>query len=150
MRLAGYHRRLCPLDPEFLEIAGDWDDGDDMLDDEILADPLEVASLRDVMMQVEAAQLAEGEGSLSVRLIISDSDELKVVTPQSHDDGYFVELGSEGLLADVPFLLNEGPESTFVNYLRRGFRWGGFPGWERYEKPPRSLLRQLSPGSASD
>jgi hypothetical protein len=41
-------------------------------------------------------------------------------------------------------LLNEWHKTTFVNYLRISFRWGGFPGWERYPDKPNALLKILS------
>jgi|GEM_PF-1165297 len=41
---------------------------------------------------------------------------------------YFMPLGAD-LVSDAP-LLNEENNTTFVNYLRAAFRWGGFPGLE--------------------
>jgi hypothetical protein len=44
-------------------------------------------------------------------------------------------------------LMNERHETTFVNYLRLSFEWGGFPGWEFYpKKRPQKLLEHLSDG----
>lgn len=43
-------------------------------------------------------------------------------------------------------LRNEWHHTTFVNYLRICFRWGGFPGWERIEPRPDSDLAFLSEG----
>lgn len=40
-------------------------------------------------------------------------------------------------------LLNEWQDTTFVNYLRICFQWGGFPGWARYPQRPETLLRML-------
>jgi hypothetical protein len=34
----------------------------------------------------------------------------------------------------------------FVEYLRRVFAWGGFPGWERHPNPPMDLIRELTHG----
>jgi hypothetical protein len=34
----------------------------------------------------------------------------------------------------------------FVAYLRRVFKWGGFPGWERHPKPPSKLILELTDG----
>ncbi len=45
-----------------------------------------------------------------------------------------------------PPLLNEWHNTTFVNYLRICFQRGGFPGWERYEKRPHTLLQELAEG----
>ncbi len=49
-------------------------------------------------------------------------------------------------------LLWERHQTTFVNYLRIAFRWGGFPGWDRGsldgwarpDGPPPTLLDELS------
>lgn len=35
---------------------------------------------------------------------------------------------------------------TFVEYLRLSFHWGGFPGWEKYEKRPERELAFLRDG----
>ncbi len=43
-------------------------------------------------------------------------------------------------------LLTEWHHTTFVNYLRICFRWGGFPGWERVEPRPDSDLAFLTEG----
>jgi hypothetical protein len=39
---------------------------------------------------------------------------------------------------DAPFE-DEWHNTTFVNYLRISFRWGGFPGFERVEYCPEEL-----------
>ncbi len=46
--------------------------------------------------------------------------------------------------ADVIF--EDWKKDYFVEYLRRVFRWGGFPGWERHPHPPIELIRELSEG----
>ncbi|HEY7092051.1 MAG TPA: hypothetical protein VH393_02660 [Ktedonobacterales bacterium] len=43
----------------------------------------------------------------------------------------------------------EEHETTFVNYLRICFRWGGFPGWERIEARPDEDLAYLTEGLQS-
>lgn len=43
-------------------------------------------------------------------------------------------------------LLTEWHRTTFVNYLRICFRWGGFPGWERIKPRPDSDLAFLTEG----
>jgi len=40
----------------------------------------------------------------------------------------------------------ERHNTTFVNYLRLAFRWGGFPGWEQYEERPDKELAVLTDG----
>jgi hypothetical protein len=47
--------------------------------------------------------------------------------------------------ADAP-LEWEWHHTTFVNYLRICFRWGGFPGLERAAKPPMEDLAYLTEG----
>jgi hypothetical protein len=46
--------------------------------------------------------------------------------------------------ADSAFV--DWKEGFFVEYLRRVFAWGGFPGWERHPNPPLDLIRQLAHG----
>jgi hypothetical protein len=53
--------------------------------------------------------------------------------PNAHADGIFAVEGSR-----------KGP--TFVNYLRKAFEWGGFPGWEGRRGCPRKTIAQLAEG----
>jgi hypothetical protein len=48
---------------------------------------------------------------------------------------------------DAP-LEHERHETSFVDYLRTCFRWGGFPGWERLAEGdvPKDLLEELTKG----
>jgi hypothetical protein len=46
--------------------------------------------------------------------------------------------------ADVVF--GDWKKGFFVEYLRRVFAWGGFPGWERHPNPPMDLIRELTHG----
>jgi hypothetical protein len=55
---------------------------------------------------------------------------------------YCMEMPNPG--ADAPF--GDWHKTTFVNYLRIAFRWGGFPGWERYPKRPEKELAYLRDG----
>ncbi len=129
VRFMGLHPKLNPVDPEPLGVEGDE------VDEQRLADPLEVAGLEDVLRQVQS-----GHGPWQIRL--SPDDEFKALIPQSDEEaGYMVQLPNPS--ADVP-LLNEWHNTTFVGYLRHCFRWGGFPGWERYDKRPKALLAKLS------
>ena len=47
--------------------------------------------------------------------------------------------------ADALFL-NESRNTTFVEYLRRSFAWGGFPGWESSEARPQKEIDFLCEG----
>jgi hypothetical protein len=46
--------------------------------------------------------------------------------------------------ADLVF--GDWKKGFFVEYLRRVFAWGGFPGWERQPNPPMDLIRELTYG----
>jgi len=46
--------------------------------------------------------------------------------------------------ADSAFV--DGQKGFFVEYLRRVFAWGGFPGWERHPNPPMDMIRELTDG----
>ena len=43
-------------------------------------------------------------------------------------------------------LLNQWRQTTFVDYLRTAFSWGGFPGWERSSNRPEKELSFLREG----
>ena len=43
-------------------------------------------------------------------------------------------------------LLNEPLNTTFVNYLRVAFEWGGFPGWAGDDGAPIEEINQLREG----
>jgi hypothetical protein len=62
---------------------------------------------------------------------------------QSGGDPYAIKLPE--LFADG-LLLNERHHTTFVEYLRIVFQWGGFPGWELAPKPPDKELDYLREG----
>ena len=59
------------------------------------------------------------------------------------DHYYTVQLPNAG--ADA-VLQGEPHKITFVEYLRLSFRWGGFPGWEKYKKRPEKELAFLREG----
>ncbi|HEX6350945.1 MAG TPA: hypothetical protein VF160_16335 [Candidatus Dormibacteraeota bacterium] len=59
------------------------------------------------------------------------------------DDFLSIPLSSRG--ADA-VLEGDAENRTFVEYLRRSFEWGGFPGWDGAPDPPRDLLRSLTDG----
>lgn len=54
-------------------------------------------------------------------------------------------IGVPNAAADAP-LMYEWHHTTFVNYLRLCFRWGGFPGFERYQERPTEMLDYLAEG----
>lgn len=49
--------------------------------------------------------------------------------------------------ADAPFYCyGSGTNEMFVEYLRRSFQWGGFPGWARSKSPPMTEIETLREG----
>lgn len=48
--------------------------------------------------------------------------------------------------ADVVMVLDGRETMTFVGYLRRCFRWGGFPGWDRAGDYPEQDVTYLTEG----
>jgi hypothetical protein len=56
-----------------------------------------------------------------------------------------IEIDCEGVQADA-VLHNEPHGLSFVQYLRRSFAWGGFPGWLEYTNRPEAELRYLADG----
>ncbi len=53
------------------------------------------------------------------------------------------QIGLPNAAADAP-LAREWHATTFVSYLRTCFRWGGFPGLARAERPPHEHLAYLT------
>ncbi len=58
-------------------------------------------------------------------LLVAPDEEAKYGT-----EGGLYESALPNAMIDAP-LLGEPHHTTFVNYLRTCFQWGGFPGWER-------------------
>jgi hypothetical protein len=60
------------------------------------------------------------------------------------------ETGPEPLIVAVRDIEMAVPDATagepFVSALRRSFQWGGFPGWERSDDPPRREIEYLRKG----
>ena len=71
---------------------------------------------------------------------IAPSDRSKANLP-----GYFYSITIPNAAADAP-LENEWHQTTFVNYLRTAFEWGGFPGWGRDRNAPRDAIAKLTQG----
>jgi hypothetical protein len=59
------------------------------------------------------------------------------------DYGYTIDLPNAA--ADAP-LRGEHHNTTFVNYLRIAFKWGGFPGWADQPRRPENELKKLAGG----
>jgi hypothetical protein len=81
----------------------------------------------------------EGAEGGNVQLVISP-DELQ----KAHISGEAWYITLPDARADFEF--DNSCDTTFVNYLRISFTWGGFPGWERLNNPPLKEIAELSEG----
>jgi hypothetical protein len=108
-----------------------------------VADPLFVASLTDFHTSLCYANPGDKR-----RVTLSRDDRGKAGLPKTTPAGvsapeYMASIPN--LAADFPFE-NEWRCTSFVNYLRKAFEWGGFPGWERDANPPRAAIAELTEG----
>ncbi len=99
-------------------------------------DPLVIYPLDELLDQSADREDDEEE---ELQLVISPDDLHKA---NISGDAYYITLPDAR--ADFPF--DDWHKTTFVNYLRSVFEWGGFPGWERYGNPPRKEIQELSEG----
>lgn len=86
----------------------------------------------------EALELSDDEGSpevLKSRLYIPDWFTKASVSGSD----YYIQLSHA--VADTP-LEYEPHQTTFVDYLRTAFRWGGFPGFDLHTSPKFESWRQ--------
>lgn len=71
------------------------------------------------------------------------------IAPDEHQK-YFVSGSTYTIHIPAPVadarLEGEWHNTTFVQYLRRSFHWGGLPGWERAKMPPERALAALRVG----
>lgn len=102
-----------------------------------LADPLEITCS---INQQEPYDEDEDEG-FGRRLILGRDDELKAGV-SGLGELYGIKIPSSG--ADAQF--EDWHKTSFVNYLRIAFEWGGFPGWERYSRQPKKEIAHLREG----
>jgi hypothetical protein len=105
-------------------------------DSEIPADPLVVASPRELL---EMLELEGGDDRIGLWIAPDDLHKANV----SGGDPYTITIPNA--CADAEFEY-EWHHTTFVNYLRKAFEWGGFPGWQRDKKPPREAIAKLTEG----
>jgi hypothetical protein len=70
-----------------------------------------------------------------------------IVQKTGHSGGEPYSIGFPDPAVDAPFHAEE-EFSTFVEYLRVCFRWGGFPGLRASAKPPKEELAFLTQGLA--
>jgi hypothetical protein len=90
----------------------------------------------------EAGSDEDDKHELFISFLDTDKTELNKAEEQM-GEGYGIQIPDAA--ADAP-LLNERHEAGFVDYLRLAFRYGGFPGWERYDKRPEKELAFLTDG----
>lgn len=133
VNLAGAHPALCYWEDE--NFPG------------IYADPLMVA-LDHFMFESEGWLEAteEGDDPGAMDPVVGWDAEAKArlaIVDEQLDYGYSIQLPNAA--ADA-MLDGEPHKTTFVNYLRIAFRWGGFPGWERREKRPERELKFVADG----
>ncbi len=102
-------------------------------------DPLVVASLHELVGMIEMFGEDE-DGGIGLWLAPDDLHKANV----SGGSPYTITIPNAG--ADAPFE-NEFHNTTFVNYLRKAFEWGGFPGWEQSRnKAPHEFIAKLTEG----
>lgn len=109
---------------------------------EVYSDPLVVLPIKVAIEELEGRKMAP-DPKVSYPLAIP------IAPDEYHKENVSGGAPYEILVpsSDVdPPLLNEWHNTTFVEYLRICFHWGGFPGWERYEDRPDGLLQKLSDG----
>jgi hypothetical protein len=111
----------------------------------VVSDPLVVMLVPDIFEEYHEIWLdqMEGEADSGAPFPVEIAPDIHHKSNFSGGGGYAFTVPS--LLADVP-LEDEWHDTTFVNYLRICFRWGGFPGLEDAEDPPRDLIAQLTDG----
>jgi hypothetical protein len=101
----------------------------------IYLDPLVIEPIEHTLLQVEPSEDMHGKN--------------RVPLAPDYNHKYFVsgggpyEIFAPCLAIDAP-LDGEWHDTTFVDYLRVCFRWGGFPGLQRAPHPPAADLAALT------
>jgi hypothetical protein len=103
---------------------------------ELLVDPLVIFPLGELCEEMETAEQEAGE----LLLPLSPDDYHKA--NMSGGPPYSLKIPDAG--ADARF--SDWHQTSFVNYLRIAFQWGGFPGWERSANPPIKEIGELTHG----
>jgi hypothetical protein len=126
----------------FYEVVGavDWMGRHPILTPErssICADPLVVFPLEDALEECQQRMEDEGEAFIT----IAPDDLHKADT----SGGEPYEIAVPDLCADAE-LLNERHQLFFIDYLRLCFRFGGFPGYDGYDRGVPSEIESLREG----
>jgi len=103
----------------------------------VCPDPLVVFPLEDVLAGTE--EMAEDDGDIRLQLAPDD------IHKAGESGGEPYEITVPDARADSEFL-NERHGLLFVDYLRLAFRFGGFPGYEGYDRDLPPEIAQLSNG----
>lgn len=127
INLNGFHQTLCPLYYERSHA-------------EIYADPMIVSPIWEILSTSFKEMDSDTEP-----LFISFQDSFKAEIPldDQADEQYAVEIPDPMIDAKMNGLWYD---ANFVQYLRKNFQWGGFPGWERYADRPEKELKYLAEG----
>ena len=126
--LRGTHPSLCHVASDEEDVPRDFK----------LADPLVVAPIE---------WLLEGFSHWSSGLWGDQAFKLELSPDDLHKaniSGGTYDMPLSGPQADAVLL--DWHSFYFVDYIRRVFEWGGFPGWERYPEPPRAEIEYLTRG----
>ncbi|HEX6776681.1 MAG TPA: hypothetical protein VF099_00695 [Ktedonobacterales bacterium] len=118
-------------------------------------DPLEVWPLDEDLVEdclfnkleeedLEEEELEEAENLTAYHIVLAPDHYHK----QGSSGGAPYEIAIPNLAIDAP-LLDEWHNTTFVNYLRICFRWGGMPGFEACSVQPGKELTYLTRGLLS-
>jgi pSer/pThr/pTyr-binding forkhead associated (FHA) protein len=106
-------------------------------------DPFVVYPTASWLMELVRDELPiTGEEQSDLYVSPYDTDKTSRVQEVQHC-GYTIAIPNAA--ADAP-LVGEGHKTNFVNYLRKAFQWGGFPGWEQYKNRPTSEIEFLTQG----
>jgi len=131
VNISGVHKIVCPAD-------------DEQGNPGIYTDPLIVyplLSLFEARFQEWSRGAESHRKTIAIELSIDDHGKAGLRIGRETDNAYYVRLPHPS--ADF-VLEGERHKETFVEYLRRSFRWGGFPGWERCQERPEKELEWLA------
>ncbi len=107
--------------------------------EDVLPDPLVITPLSDLVQQIEYGEDEDESDGHQLQLAIAPD-----ALHKANISGDACYLTLPDTRAD--FVFDDWHHTTFVNYLRLTFQWGGFPGWQRSQQPPRKELAELSEG----
>jgi hypothetical protein len=109
----------------------------------VCADPLVVLPTAEWVVGKLQGRGVSKPQSYSLFISPFDADKAAPDPEEQIEDGYSIAVPNAS--ADA-VLAGERHNTTFVGYLRHAFRWGGFPGWDRYKNPPAEEIAALTDG----